>query len=76
MPKIIQALEGVLFIAKTNDMGSHTYNELLYDLRDAHKKIWAYKCQILRAYIQSRFWDDLMSKKEENVVFCTLDYGA
>ena len=75
MVNIVQALEGVIYVAKGNDMGTEAYNEFLFDLREAHKKIWAYKCQILRAYVQSRFWDDLMSRKEEDVVFITLDYA-
>ena len=75
LQKVVASLEGIILATHNNGMHQELHDEYLHELRIAHKKIWHYKCQIVRAYVQSKYWDDIMSRKNEDTVYLTLDYA-
>ena len=48
--------------------------ELLYDLNEAHTKIFAFKRHLMRSFIQNNDWEGLLLSKDPNTVLVICDW--
>ena len=76
IPDIMRVLEFMLpYFLEHKIIEEDKYQEFLYDIQEAHQKIFNYKGFILRNQMQNGEWEKQMQKKIPTQAFMTIDWA-
>ena len=75
MRDLFRAFHGLLDMKKSCFKEEIDFDEALYELNLANERVWDHQCHIVRTWIQSSEWSDMLSTMPQGTSMVTLDWA-